>query len=173
MFHLAQDFTPWSWSSARATSCSKSAMPSVFELRARTGRELVLPVSISSFWGIEGGLRGRQSVLQAARADRGLAGANLSGLGAYAPQASRKVTVRGNSLCREAQYSLQGLEASNLTCTSIPLAGAHDCHWQQLQTQENVVLDSLLCCKLADFGAGRLGPSSGTFSFGHPAGRIN
>ncbi|CAJ1337332.1 unnamed protein product [Effrenium voratum] len=35
---------------------------------------------------------------------------------------------------------------------------------------ENVVLDSLLCCKLADFGAGRLGPSSGTFSFGHPAG---
>ncbi|CAE7253628.1 unnamed protein product, partial [Symbiodinium sp. KB8] len=35
---------------------------------------------------------------------------------------------------------------------------------------ENVVLDGQLCCKLADFGAGRLGPSSGTFSFGHPAG---
>ena len=37
--------------------------------------------------------------------------------------------------------------------------------------KENVVLDGQLCCKLADFGAGRLGPSSGTFSFGHPAGR--
>eukprot|EP00435_Cladocopium_sp_Y103_P032450 s379_g8.t1 len=36
----------------------------------------------------------------------------------------------------------------------------------------NVILDSAQCAKLADFGSGRVGPSAGTFSFGHPAGTV-
>ena len=37
---------------------------------------------------------------------------------------------------------------------------------------DNVVIDQSLCAKLADFGSGRFGASSGTFSFGHPAGTV-
>lgn len=36
----------------------------------------------------------------------------------------------------------------------------------------NVILDSAQCAKLADFGAGRVGPSAGHYSFGHPAGTV-
>ncbi|CAK9094623.1 unnamed protein product [Durusdinium trenchii] len=36
----------------------------------------------------------------------------------------------------------------------------------------NVILDSALCAKLADFGSGRMGPSAGAYSFGHPAGTM-
>jgi len=37
---------------------------------------------------------------------------------------------------------------------------------------DNVVIDSDLCAKLADFGSGRFGASTGAFSFGHPAGTV-
>ena len=37
---------------------------------------------------------------------------------------------------------------------------------------DNVVIDRQLCAKLADFGSGRFGASSGAFSFGHPAGTV-
>jgi len=36
----------------------------------------------------------------------------------------------------------------------------------------NVILDSAFCAKLADFGSGRVGPSGGNYSFGHPAGTV-
>ena len=38
---------------------------------------------------------------------------------------------------------------------------------------DNVVIDSTLCAKLADFGSGRFGASTtGAFSFGHPPGTV-
>ena len=36
----------------------------------------------------------------------------------------------------------------------------------------NVILDGSLRAKLADFGSGRVGPSKGAYSFGHPAGTV-